>query len=149
MLPLYFLSSSIEYSADHATGAVKIAPANGTHERYLLQNVLSYISSELHASVAPLFYPTLSNEVAEHYRHKAATKLQYINDKLVGTKKFVVGKHFTVADAYLYIVLSWSDYLKVDLAPFPQVRAYFEHIHGMDEVQAAHARMATGPSTTV
>ena len=128
---------------------MKVAPAHGTPERYQLQNALSYISSELHASVGALFNPTLSQEVAEHYRHKAATKLQYINDKLVGTKKFVVGDHFTVADAYLYVVLSWMDYLKIDLAHYPHVKAYFEHIHGMEAVQAAHARMATSPSTTI
>ena len=96
-----------------------------------------------------LFNPTLSNEVSEHLRSKTAQKLQYINDKLVGTKKFVVGDHFTVADAYLYIVLSWMDYLKVDMAPYPHAKAYFEHIHGMEAVQAAHARMATGPTTTI
>ena len=115
----------------------------------MLQNALSYISSELHASVGPLFYPGLSNEVAEHYRKKAALKLMYVNNSLIGNKRFVVGEHFTVADSYLYVVLSWMDYLKIDLAPFPHARAYFERIHGMEAIQAAHARMATGPTTTV
>ena len=115
----------------------------------MMQNALSYISSELHASVGPLFNPALAPELAEHYRNKAATKLQYINDKLVGSKKFLIGDHFTVADAYLYVVLSWMGYLKIDLTPFPNVVAYFEHIHGMEAVKAAHERMATGPATTV
>ena len=136
-------------SADHATGSVKIGAPHGTPERYQLQNALSYVSSELHASVGGLFNPTLSNDVSEHLRSKTAQKLQYINDKLVGTKRFVVGDHFTVADAYLYIILSWKDYLKIDISPYPNVKSYFERIHAMEAVQAAHARMATGPSTTI
>ena len=49
-----------------------------------------------------------------------------MNDFLVKDKKFVVGDAFTVADAYLYIVLTWEPYAKFDTAPFPNVQAYFE-----------------------
>ena len=115
----------------------------------MLQNALSYISSEFHATVGALFNPTLTPEVSEHVRNKAAMKLKYLNDNLIGNKKFVVGDHFTVADAYLYVVLSWKDYLKIDITPYPNIKAYFERIHGMEAVQAAHARMATGPTTTI
>ena len=58
--------------------------------------------------------------------NKVATKLKYLNEVLLKDKKFVIGDSFTVADAYLYIVLSWEPYAKFDTAPFPVVQAYFE-----------------------
>ena len=84
-----------------------------------------------------------------YVRGKLTQKLQYINNHLIGDKPFVVGNSFTIADAYLYIVLSWAGYVKVDLAPFSNIVAYSARIAALENVQAAHARMATNPATTI
>ncbi|KAJ3061650.1 hypothetical protein HDU98_002421 [Podochytrium sp. JEL0797] len=104
-----------KWIADNA----KVVAANGTDIRYLLQAKLSYISSEL------------------------ATKLKYPNDvELADGRKFWVGNDFTVADSYLYIVLGWSGYLKVDLSVYPKVQAYHAGIAALEFVKEAHALIA-------
>ena len=67
---------------------------------------------------------------------------------MVKDKKFLVGDAFTIADAYLYIVLSWAGYVGVDTAAFPAVKAYFDGIAALDFVKAAHAKMAEKPAST-
>ncbi|MFN7510348.1 MAG: glutathione binding-like protein, partial [Betaproteobacteria bacterium] len=47
------------------------------------------------------------------------------------------GTHFTAADAYLFTVLSWSGYVKLDLAPFPKVVAFNAQVSARPAVQAA------------
>ncbi len=138
----------LQYIADQAAPGT-IAPANGTTERAVLQNVLSYVSTEVHPSIGTLFYPTLAEDVKAWYRGNAAKKLAYLESTIIGDKSFVVGNSFTIADSYLYIVLSWTAYVGIDLAPYPRVQAYSARIGALDNVKAAHARIATSPSTSV
>lgn len=139
-------AATLQWIADQNPGSVG-APA-GTTARYELIGALSYISSEFHGTVGGLFYPG-SDEVKAHIREKLAKKLAYVENTFVGKKSFVVGDSFTVADAYLYICLSWFGYVQVDLTPFPNTKAYFERIGALENVKAAHARIAEKPSTTL
>jgi glutathione S-transferase len=56
-------------------------------------------------------------------------KLTYTNDKLVGGKDFLVGSSFTIADSYLYIVLSWCPYVGIDLTEFPNLVKYTDKLN--------------------
>lgn len=137
----------LQYIADLTPG--RIAPANGEQSRYNLQNILSYIGSEVHPSIGGLFNPTIGEEVKAFIKGNAAKKLTYLENHLIGDKSFLVGDSFTVADSYLYIVLSWTQYVGVDLSPYPKVTAYFERIASLDNVKSAHERIATSPATTI
>lgn len=119
-----------------------LAPPNGTSARYLLQAKLNYVASEVHATCSPLFNPQISTEVKEFVINKYKTKLQYLNDHELKDKKYIVGSNFTVADSYLYIVLTWIPYLGLDLAPYPHVKKYFEGIASLDFVKEAHTEMS-------
>jgi glutathione S-transferase len=142
-------AATLQYIADLATGPVKVAPAVGTYERYVLQGVLSWISSELHAATGPLWNPANAPDAIAFARSRLDAKLKHLNDVLIGDKKFLVGDYFTVADSYLYIVLSWTGYLQIDLTPFPKVQAYVEGIKNLEAVKAAFARIETNPATTI
>ncbi len=136
----------LQWIADQAPG--RVAPQNGTTGRYLVQNALNYIASEVHPSIGGLFAPN-SDEVKAYIKSRAAVKLAYLENTLIGNNNFVVGDSFTIADSYLYIVLSWTGYVGIDLTPFPKVKAYFERIGGLENVKAAHARIATNPATVL
>lgn len=138
-------AATLQWIADQVPGSV--APVAGTSARYELIGALSYISSEFHASIGPLFYPA-SEEVHSYVREKLAKKLTYIETSLVGHRQFIVGNSFTIADAYLYICLTWAPYVKLDLTPYPNTKAFVERIGGLENVKAAHARIATKPATT-
>jgi glutathione S-transferase len=109
---------------------------------------LSWTASEYHASIGPLFNPTVVGDVKEFVSKKLHTKIAYLEKEVAG-KKFLVGDSFTIADAYQYIALSWLPYVGIDLAAYPNVKAYFEGIKGLEGVQAGHARIATEPKTTI
>jgi glutathione S-transferase len=109
---------------------------------------LSFISSEFHGTLGALFYGP-SEEVANYVRAKLAKKFDYMESTFVGDKQFLVGDKFTIADAYLYICLTWMPYINVDLAPYPKVLAYKDRIGNLPNVKAAHARIAEKPATVL
>ena len=131
-------SAVLQWIADQAPG--KIAPINGTTERYLVQNYLSYISSEVHGKIGPLFNPTAPQEVKDHSVSAVNSKFAYL-DKVLQGRRFLVGNSFTIADSYLYIVLSWHKYVGLDLTPYASVKSYFEGIASLENVVKAHARI--------
>ena len=102
-------------------------------------NDLNYLSSELHATVAPLFGPG-TDAFKGAQKAKLATKYHYIAS-LLGDKPFLLGDHFTVADSYLYIVQSWSGYVGFDMGPFPTIVAHASRVAALPAVIEAHAAM--------
>jgi len=69
-------------------------------------------------------------------------KLDYLEaNELKNSPKYIFGDKFTIADAYLYIVLSWSPYLKLDFSKHAKVQKYFDGIKGLDFVVKAHEKM--------
>ena len=52
-------------------------------------------------------------------------------------REFLVGDHFTIADAYLFTVLRWSGRVKLDLSPYKNVTAYMDRVQARPKVQEA------------
>lgn len=48
-----------------------------------------------------------------------------------------LGDTFTVADAYLFTVLRWSDRVKLDLSPYKNVTAYMARVQARPKVREA------------
>src|SRR5580698_1772549 len=90
--------------------AAKLAPAAGTLERYRLVEWLAYINSEVHKNFGPLFDPSLSDEVKKFARSNLQKRLGWL-DKALGSRTYLQGEQFTVADAYLYVVLTWTGHV--------------------------------------
>jgi glutathione S-transferase len=113
-----------------------LAPAPGTFARYRLQEWLGYINSELHKTYSPLFRPETPAETR-------ADRLAYLNRRyaLIETRlaasPYLLGNAFTAADAYLFTVTNWAGRVKLDLAPFPHLRAFQERVAARPAVKAA------------
>jgi len=133
-------AATLQYIAD-LNPSSGLAPANGTNARYLLQSKLNYISSEVHTGVGALFNSAMSPDLKEFSLKRAAKKLEYLENHELKGKKFIVGDQFSIADSYLYIVLSWTKYVGIDLTPYPAVKTYFEGIGALPYVKEAHAAM--------
>lgn len=138
-------SAVLQWIADQAPQS-GLAPANGTVERYQLQNHLNYIASEVHASCGPLFNPKLAGDAKQAAMDKLYSKYKYLEEHVFhdGRKFINGGNNFTVADSYLYIVLSWHPYLGTSLDKYPKLKAYFEGISKLPFVQEAHKKMGEG-----
>jgi glutathione S-transferase len=124
----------VQYLADQAPDK-KLAPPSGTLERYRLQEWLNFISSEIHKGCSPLFNPKLNDEAKAALMQRLTQRIAYAADALKD-KEYLMGT-FTVADAYLFTVLRWSPRIEIDLAKWPNVKAYVDRVAARPKVQEA------------
>jgi glutathione S-transferase len=124
-----------------------VLPAAGTIARYEVIGVLSYIGTEYHKTVQNLFNPTLPTEIRSYFHAGANAKLSYIDTYLLGNgKNFLVGSTVSVADIYLYICLTWSRFIDLDLDMYPNITAFYSRISNLEAVKLAMDRMVTKPT---
>ncbi len=114
----------------------KLAPANGTVERYQLQGWLTFIGTELHKTFSPLFNPAAPQEWKEQCVANITRRLAWVNEQLAG-KDYLMGKDFTVADAYLYTVTGWTKFVKIDISGYANLTAYMARVGARPAVLAA------------
>ena len=125
----------VQYIADQAP-AKKLAPTNGTIERYRLQSWLNFIGTELHKSCSPFFNPASGKEWKQIASANLERRLAYVNEQLEG-KPYMMGEDFSVADGYLFTVLGWMKFIKIDLAKWPNLAAYVDRVAARPAVKAA------------
>ena len=134
--------SVLQYLADRKPES-GLAPAWGTVERYQLIDMLNYLSTELHKRI---FYNVFNPNAAEPTKAAARALFEPTFDHLskkLGGGDTLVGKSFTVADAYLVVMLNWAVFLKVDLAKWPTIAAYHhKHLKRPSVVKAMGVEMA-------
>ncbi|MBV9460960.1 MAG: glutathione transferase GstA [Bradyrhizobium sp.] len=128
----------VQVIADQAK-AKNLAPARDTTERYKLLEWLNFITTELHKNFSPMFNPTLSDDTKAFFRDRLMGKFKYLDSKLAG-QDYLLGKQFTVADGYLYVMLRWADGHKMDLSGFPHLMAFKERVAARPKVQEALAK---------
>lgn len=114
----------LQFLADQApdTG---LAPMNGTLERARLQEVLNFVSSELHKAFGPFFSGTdLDLDTRTKSEANVARRIDHIERSLSDDRLYLLGETFSVADAYAFVVLNWTNFVGIDLAPWPNTLAY-------------------------
>ena len=116
--------------------AKNLAPARDSTERYKLQEWLTYINGELHKNIGPLFNPALSDEAKGVFKDRAMGKFKYLDGQLAG-RDYLMGKQFTVADGYLFVMLRWAESMKFDLSGFNNLMAYKERVAARPKVGEA------------
>ena len=124
-----------QYIADRAP-AKKLAPANGTPERYTLQSWLNFISAEVHKQLGPMFNPATPDAYKTILKEKLATRFDSLNAHL-SKQPFILGETFTAADAYLYTVLNWTKFFAIDLAKWPAIKSFMDRVAARPAAQEA------------
>ena len=112
----------VQYIADQKPES-GLAPANGTPQRYRLQEWLNFISTELHKAYSPLFTPTTPEEYKKTVIERLQKRYAHVDNALAG-KQYLLGDQFTVADAYLFTITNWANFLKIDLSAHANVTAF-------------------------
>ena len=125
----------VQYIADKAG---KFAPAYGTGDRYKMMSWLNFITSELHKGFSPLFNAKVTDDSKAVLRDRLKMRLGVV-DKHLASNDYLMGKEFTVPDAYLFTVLSWTKrpVVGIDLAEFKNLSAFQERMAKRPAVQAA------------
>ena len=125
----------VQYIADQ-NPASGLAPAAGTMGRYRLQEMLNFITTEIHKGFSPLFDPTMSAEVKQIFKDKLGKRFDWLTTQLEG-KSYLMGESFTVADGYLFTVLNWGQWVGIDIAKWPVLAAFHARVAARPKVQEA------------
>jgi glutathione S-transferase len=128
-------SALLLYVAD-LKPAANIAPPAGTLERFRVAEWLAYINSELHKSFSPLFAPNATEDMKQAARASLTKRIGWAAGQL-GSKSYLLGEQFSVADAYLFVVLGWTAYVGFDLGPWPNLKTYQTRVSARPHVQEA------------
>jgi glutathione S-transferase len=124
----------VQFIADQKP-ETKLAPAAGSFERARLQEWLHFIGTELHKTFSPLFNPAITPEAKQAALDKLSKRFEFVAQQLAG-KQFLLGEHFTGADAYLYVILNWAQKLGPDTAQWPALKAFHERVSARPAVRS-------------
>lgn len=124
-----------QYIADKA-GRADLLPAPGSMDRYRVMEWQNYITSDLHKTFTPLFNPELDSSAKKTLATVLRKKYEWVNAQLQA-KDYLLGKSFTVADAYLFVVTGWAKYVSLDLADLKHLQDYLARVASRPAVREA------------
>jgi glutathione S-transferase len=97
-------------------------------------NWLSFVCADLHKSVGALFSvggisedKAVQAAVKKFLVARAEENLRYVDSKLEG-KDYLMGKAFTAADAYAFVVLGWTKWLEIPLTSYKNIQEYMDRV---------------------
>lgn len=125
----------VQYIADH-TPSAKLAPPPGTKERLRFQEWMNFIATELHKGFSPLFNPKIGEEMKASLIDRLKGRFGMIAKEIDG-KKYLTGDNFTVADAYLFTMLTWAKTMGIETGPI--LGAYYDRVRARPAVGTAIA----------
>jgi glutathione S-transferase len=108
----------------------KLAP-RGPLGRYRLLEALAYISTEIHKSFKPFFTPGTTEDAKAAAGQAIVKRLTFLAERL--KDDYLLGPGFSVADAYLFVMLMWARKNGLSL-PNPPL-AYVERIKARPAVR--------------
>jgi glutathione S-transferase len=126
----------LQYIADRVPS--KIAPPFDSFEHYRLIEWLNFIATELHKGFGPLWNPNVSEEQRLAVTQRLSMRFNYVAEALE-REPYLLGNRFSIADAYLFTILSWHTILKVDLSRWPVLLRYLERVGARAAVKQAMA----------
>jgi glutathione S-transferase len=123
----------IQYLADGAPESGLIPPA-GTFDRYIAQQWLNYVATELHKGFGPLWHKETPAEMRRIVKEQLAAKFGFLDQELA-KRPFLTGHSFGVADAYAFTILGWAKYMAIDLGRWPNLTAFLARIEARPKVR--------------
>jgi glutathione S-transferase len=115
----------LQYLADRVPGS-GLLPATGL-DRYRTLEWVNYITTELHKGFGPLFNPQFPDDARALQIGLIEKKLDFVAKALDG-RDFLTGPDFRICDAYLFVILRWTDHFSIDLSRWPSLAAYRQRV---------------------
>lgn len=126
----------VQYVADQVPEK-HLAPPNGTMDRYRLQSWLSFVATEIHKTVFSIVFNAAMPEGAKKIAlQKAGPRLAFI-DAALSRNEYLLGRTFSVPDAYCFAAMRWAAPTGLDLAPYPHIGAFMSRMRARPAVQEA------------
>lgn len=127
----------LQYLADLVPEA-GLAPVNGSWERVRLQEWLNFVSSEIHGGLGVLFKDAIPDEVKALFKATLFKRFAILVQTLE-RQDYLLGAQFSVADAYLFVVLRWAGFFDIDLQQWPALAKFQQRVGERPAVIAALA----------
>ena len=125
----------VQYIADKVPEK-KLAPANGTLDRYKMQSWLNFVGTEMHKGFSPLFNPAMPDDAKKIAKERLASRFAHLEQHFA-KQQYLMGAAYSLPDAYLFTILNWAKPTGIDLAPYPNLQAFHGRVAGRPAVQAA------------
>ncbi|WP_406236043.1 glutathione transferase GstA [Isoptericola jiangsuensis] len=126
----------LQWIADHNPQA-GLMPVFGSRERYTALEWLNFVASDLHKNMAVMFSPVVdAGTKARFAEANLVNKFEYIEEKLTG-RDYVLGQRFSIADAYLYNVLSWTPRVNLDITGYAAIQQFMARMQARPSVRAS------------
>jgi len=123
----------LQYLADtnHAT---QLLAKVGEIKRYHALEWVNYVTTELHKTIGAMFNPMITQEMKDSlFIPLIKTKLNYVN-KHLESKNYLYDDHFTLADAYLFVMLNWVQFFKMNVDSWPNLARYHQELKGRKSI---------------
>jgi glutathione S-transferase len=101
-----------------------------------VQEWLNYVATELHKSFSPLFNSEASEDWKRGTTGVLTARLDWL-DAEMRERSYLVAGRFSVADAYLFTVLGWTQYVAIDLGRWPALVRFAQRVGGRPKVLEA------------
>jgi len=115
---------------------LSLSPAEGTPDYLRLVEWLVFIATELHKPTAGLFNPAIPDAIKDLSKVTLRRRLDFA-DQAVSKSPYLVGGNASVADFYLFTVLSWLPRVGLDLAGWPSLVAHSARVAALPSVHEA------------
>ena len=125
----------VQYIADQKP-EMNLLPKTGTFERYRAQEWLNFVATEVHKGFSPLFQKDIPEVMGKTVRDKLTKRFDFLAEHFT-KNNFLMGTQYSVADGYLFTVMSWSEYLKFDLTKWPVLLGFMERVKNRPATQTA------------
>jgi glutathione S-transferase len=110
-----------------------LAPPPGGMDHWRLLELLNFIATELHKGFSQLFA-----KPPEEWRQRAVEKIKsrfaLLATKL-GSKPYLMGSRFSIADAYAFVMLTWAPRFEIALPA--ELEAYAQRVRARPAVRQA------------
>lgn len=132
----------IQYLADQKP-EMNLFAKFGSMERYRTMEMINFISTDLHKNFTPLWITGMiaksteaQTEITTFYKNVLTAKIDFVAEKL-GNNDYIMGKDFTIADAYLFTVMGWCAFKEVDYSKHSNLVNYMARVAARPAVQKA------------
>ncbi|AIG01290.1 glutathione S-transferase domain-containing protein [Pseudomonas fluorescens] len=102
--------------------------------RWRVLEATVFMTTEIHGNFKPFFHAGATEAEQDKAKSLLIKNFGLLSEQL-GEKEYLVGEEPTIADIYLFVMLSWLDHLKLEGAePF---QGYLQRMKSLPSVQLA------------
>jgi glutathione S-transferase len=113
-----------------------LIPAHGTLERVRMDQLLTFVATEIAQKHIPLMRKLMTEEGVAFTTNKLLTAYAALDARLADGRAYLTGEQFTVADAYVWATM-WHERSGVKLDHLEHLMAYVARVEARPSAQKA------------